>query len=570
MISFSDRLSAILTAQKLLTRDQLGQALKWQVDIGGNLSDIIVALKFAGHKQLAAVLSKDLGVTLFDLKHFEIDPGIVKIIPLNIARRYQIIPTSKSADSLSLAMADPLNIFAIENLPEFRGFKINPVISPFHDIQQAIELYYPAVFKANINDLLEESISPVEIIKPEKNLFSSSPDIDYSGREAPVVKAVNLILEEMVKTNASEALIEISDKRLRIRFRISGLLKEQELSLNGPDASIIARLKSMSGLEITKHDVYQQKRFKTGILGRQVDFNITVLPVAFGERVVLRLPDKIQVVPDIKDLGFADYAAGILSQVSRFSSGLFLVCGPGGTGKTTTLYALLKSLSSPDKNIVTIENPVEARLGGINQVAAEPDIGFTFAAGIRSILLQDPNIIMVGEIGDYDTVDMAVKSALTGHLVLSSLDTDTATSAVFKLIDMGVAPYLINSSLIGIIAQRLLRKLCPHCKEAYVLNKKVTEDLKINLHDIVEPKFYKAKGCPHCFNTGYSGKVAIAEVLQFSQKMRELISALASEQAFRQAACLGGMQTLRQAGFDAALKGQTTIEEVLRLTEPEV
>ncbi|MFA7294445.1 MAG: GspE/PulE family protein [Candidatus Omnitrophota bacterium] len=548
MISFSDRLSAILIDHKLITKDQLGQALKWQVDIGGNLSDIIVALKFAGHKQLAAVLNKDLGVILFDLKYFEIDPGIVKIIPFNIARRYQIIPISKSVDSLSLAMADPLNIFAIENLPEFHGLKINPVISPFQDIQQAIELYYPAVFKANINDLLQESATPIEIIKPEKNLFFSSQDIDYTNREAPVVKAVNFLLEEMVKKNVSEALIEMFDKKLRIRFRISGLLEEQDLPF-----------KDMGALR-------QEGRFKASILGRQVDFSISVLPVAFGERVVLRLPEKMPAIPEIKDLGFGDYAAGILSKVSCFNNGLVLVCGPRGTGKTTTLYALLKSLSSPDKNIVTIENPVEARLGGINQVTVEPDIGFTFAAGIRSVLLQDPNIIMIGEISDYDTLDLAIKSALNGHLVFSAFDAATASGAVFQLINMGVAPYLINSSLVGVIAQRLLRKLCPHCKEAYTLNQKVIADLRINLHKIAKPQFYKAKGCLHCFNTGYSGKVAIAEALQFSQKMRELILGPADEQVIKQAACLEGMQTLRQAGFDVVLKGQTTIEEVLRLT----
>ena len=569
MLSLNDRLTEIFINSKLISDSQLDQALKTQADRGGNLSDIFVALKFVKQSQLSNTLSKDLILPLFDLKHFKIDQEIVKIISADIARHYQIIPLSKTDDSITLAMVDPLNVFAVQNLPEFKGQKISPIIASAQDINQAIELYYPFADKVNIDDLVKESASPIEIINQEKEAFFSSQDLQRISNEAPVIKATNIIFEEAIKKNASEVLIEPLDKKLRIRFRIDGLLQEQDVFPKDIHASIIARIKAMSELDIAVHDMPQDGRFKASILGRQVDFSISVLPTSLGEKAALRILDKAQLNLDIKELGFSDYDAGILNRVSALNHGMILVCGPAASGKTTTLYAILKSLNSLDKNIVTIENSAEFQLEGINQVIVRPEIGLSFAAGMRSILLQDPNIIMIGEIRDYETVDIAIKSALTGHLVLSTLYTATAAGAISQLVNMGVEPYLINSSLVCVLAQRLLRKVCPFCKEAYTLDRGAAENLGLDARKSAKLKFYKAKGCRHCFNTGYSGRTVIAELLQFSHKIHELILGGAEEQLIKQQAFLEGMQSLREAGIGAVLKGQTTVEEVLRVSEPD-
>ena len=569
MLSLKDRLCEILINNKLITRAQLEQALKSQADRGGNLSDIITGLGFIDYSQLSDALNKGLNMPLFDLKYFEIDANTVKIIPLDTARRYQVILLSKSTDTFSLAMADPLNIFAIENFPQFRGMKINPVITSSHDIKNAIELYYPAVFKANIDDLLKESEFPVEITIPEKDVLFSSPELERISREVSTIRAANAVLDGVIKKKASEVLIEPLENKLRVRFRIGRLFKDEDLLPKDMHASIIARLKVISELDINEHNIPQEGRFKANFSGGQLDFGVSILPTVLGEKAVLRVLDKTQAGMEINDLGLSSYAAGVLTKASRLTHGMVLVCGPSDSGKTTTLYALLKSLNSLDKNIVTLEDPVEFHLEGVNQVSIKPGIGFTFAAGLRSILLQDPNIIMIGEIRDYETLDIAIKSALTGHLVFASLNSSTASGAVAQLANMGVEPYLINSSLVCVIAQRLLRTLCSHCKEAYIPGKEVISGLGINPHKAAKAQFYKAKGCPHCFNSGYLGRALIAEVLQLSPKIHSLILSNADERLIKQQACLEGMQTLRQAGFDAVLKGQTTIEEALRVSAPE-
>ena len=569
MLSLNDRLTEIFINHKLITKSQLDQALRVQAHRGGNLSDIIVELKLVKQPQLSNTLSKDLRLPLFDLKHFEIDPEIVKTISAETARRYQAIPLSKTDDSVTLAMADPLNVLAIQKLPALRGLKISPIICSAQDISQAVELYYPSIDNVDIDDLVKELASPIEIVKQEKEAFLSDQDLQRLSNEAPAIKATNLVLEEAIKKKASEVLIEPLDKKLRVRFRIDGLLQENDVFSKDLHAPIISRIKAMSELDITGHDLPQEGRFKASLLGRQVDFCVSILPTSFGEKAALRILDKTQLNLDIKELGFNDYALGVLTKSSFLSHGMILVCGPAGSGKTTTLYAILKSLNSLDKNIVTIEDSAEFQIEGINQVIVKPEIGFSFAEGMRSILLQDPDIIMIGEIRDYETVDMAIKSALTGHLVFSTLYTTTAAGAISQLVNMGIEPYLINSSLVCVVAQRLLRKVCPHCKEAYTLNKDAAENLGLDLHKIGKTKIYKGKGCRDCSNTGYSGRTVIAEVLQFSPKIHELILNGAQEQLIRKQGRLDGMQSLREAGLDAVLKGLTTIEEVLRVCAPD-
>jgi type IV pilus assembly protein PilB len=570
MLSLKDRLTELLIHNKLITAAHLEQALKIQTNKGGKLSDILVELKFVKENELIQSLSEGLGLPLIDLKRFKIDPELAKTIPVEVARHYQIIPIAKMGDTITLAMADPLNIFAIDHVQALTGFQINPIISSVTDINQTIELSYPDTAKGIIDDLVKEmTVSSIELIKEEKEVTPSDQELDRISHEAPVIKVVNMMLEESIKKCASDVLIEPFEKKLRIRFRIDGILREQKAPPKTMHASIVSRIKVIAELDIAEHRLPQDGRFKVKILNRQVDFRVSILPSSYGEKVALRILDKSQVNLDVKKLGFSDHALEVLAKVSGLPHGMILVCGPTGSGKTTTLYAVLKSVDSPDKNIVTVEDPVEFQLEGINQVTAKPEIGLTFAAALRSILRQDPDIIMIGEIRDYETVDIAIKSALTGHLVLSTLHTTTASGAVVRLVNMGVEPYLINSSLVCVVAQRLVRKICSYCKESYILKDDIAESLKLNLQKNSKLEFYKGKGCQHCFNSGYSGRTVISEVLQLTQKIRDLILTGSQEQFIKQQARSEGMKTLREDGLEASLKGFTTIEEVLRVTAPD-
>jgi type IV pilus assembly protein PilB len=570
MLSLKDRLTEILINNKLISAEQLAQALKVQAAKGGKLSDIIVELKFVEESELITTLSEGLGLPLIDLKRFKIDLDIAKIIPIDIARHYQIIPISKMGDTITLAMADPLNIFAIDHVQALTGFKINPIISSVADINQTIELSYPDTSKGIIEDLVKEmTVSSIELVKEEKDTSPSDQELDRISHDAPVIKIVNMILEESIKKKASDVLVEPYEKKMRIRFRIDGMLREQKSPPKAMHTAIVSRIKVIAELDISEHRLPQDGRFKVKILNRQVDFRVSILPSSYGEKVALRILDKSQANLDTKKLGFSDHALGILAKVSLLPHGMILVCGPTGSGKTTTLYAILKSVDTPDKNIITVEDPVEFQLEGINQVMAKPEIGLSFAVALRSILRQDPDIIMIGEIRDYETVDIAIKSALTGHLVLSTLHTTTAAGAVVRLVNMGVEPYLINSSLACVVAQRLVRKICLYCKQAYILKDEIAVSLKLDVSKTGNLQFYKGKGCPHCFNSGYSGRTVIAEVLQLSQKIRDLILTGSQEQFIKHQARVEGMKTLREDGLQAALKGYTTIEEVLRVTTPD-
>jgi type IV pilus assembly protein PilB len=570
MLSLKDRLTDLLINNKLITTAHLEQALKLQANKGGKLSDILVEQKFVKENDLIQALSEGLGLPLIDLKRFKIDPELAKTIPVEIARHYQIIPIAKMGDTITLAMADPLNIFAIDHVQALTGFQINPIISSVTDINQTIELSYPDTAKGIIEDLVKEmTVSSIELIKEEKEVSPSNQELDRIGHEAPVIKVVNMMLEDSIKKSASDVLIEPFEKKLRVRFRVDGMLREQKAPPKTMHASIVSRIKVIAELDIAEHRLPQDGRFKVKILNRQVDFRVSILPSSFGEKVALRILDKSQVNLDVKKLGFSGHALEVLAKVSLLPHGMILVCGPTGSGKTTTLYAVLKSVDSPDKNIVTVEDPVEFQLEGINQVTAKPEIGLTFAAALRSILRQDPDIIMIGEIRDYETVDIAIKSALTGHLVLSTLHTTTAAGAVVRLVNMGVEAYLINSSLVCVVAQRLVRKICTYCIESYILKGDIAKSLKLEVQKESELKFYRGKGCQHCFNSGYAGRTVIAEVIQISQKIRDLILSGSQEQFIKQQARAEGMKTLREDGLEAAQKGLTTIEEVLRVTAPD-
>lgn len=567
MISLKDRLTEILIKNKLVTQEQLNEALQVQKKKGGRLSEIIVELKFIGERDLILALSEGLSFPLIDLRRFRIDPEVVKIIPPGIARLFQIIPISKMGDTVTLAMADPLNIFAIDNVETLTGYKINPIISSAEDIAYAMESAYPEVAKDIIGDLVKEmSESSLEFVKEEKEAGPSDSELGRISRETPVIKITNMILEEAVRKKASDVLIEPLSKKIRLRFRLDGILQEQEAPPKSMHASIVSRVKVMSELNIAEHRLPQDGRFKAKISGKEVDFRISILPSSLGEKVAVRILDKSQATLDIDKLGFHEEVVSRLKKAAKIPHGMILVCGPTGSGKTTTLYSILKFIDSPEKNIVTVEDPVEYQLEGINQVSVRQEIGLSFASALRSILRQDPNVIMIGEIRDFDTVDIAIKSALTGHLVLSTLHTTTASGAIVRLVNMGVEPFLINSSVICVLSQRLVRKICTYCKEEYPVDAGIIESLKLNPAKYKKPKFFRGKGCPRCFGSGYGGRVGIAELLLLTPHIRDLILNRAEEHVIKQEARKEGMTTLREDGMQMVLEGVTALEEVLRVT----
>ena len=586
MASLKERLTEILINNNLISKEQLNQAIEFQKQKGGRLSDIIIELKFIKESELVTTLSEGLGFPLIDLKRYKIDYDIVKIIPPNVARHYQIIPVSKMGDTITVAMADPLNIFAIDHVEALTGYKIHPIISTSQDILQAIELSHPDTAKGIIEGLVKEmAVPPIEVIKEEKEALPSGEELSRISQEEPIIKITNMILKDAVTKKASDILIEPFEKKLRLRFRIDGVLQEQKAPPKSMHPPIVSRVKVMSDLDIAEHRLPQDGRFKIKMQEREIDFRVSILPSSFGEKVALRILDKSQAKLDIEQLGFSEDVVSNLEKVSRLPHGMILVCGPTGSGKTTTLYSILKFVDTPEKNIVTVEDPVEFQLEGINQVTSRPDIGLTFAAALRAILRQDPNIIMIGEIRDYETVDIAIKSALTGHLVLSTLHTTTASGSIVRLLNMGVEPYLINSSVVCIMAQRLVRKICPHCREKYAIKKEIIDSLKVSLETSTargvddersrtidkskKAEFYLGKGCHKCFNTGYSGRMGIAETLLLTPKIRELILANTQEHIIKQQARQEGMRTIRENGLEAALNGLTSLDEVLRVSVPD-
>ena len=409
-----------------------------------------------------------------------------------------------------------------------------------------------------------EDIELVRVKEEEESL--SLEDLGRLSRQGPVINFVNKLFEQAVALKSSDILIEPQEHKLRIRLRVDGMLREQPENNKNMGPLVASRIKVISGLDIAEHRLPQDGRLKMELSGREVDFRVSVMPSIFGEKVVIRVLDKGQLNLDIEKLGFQEKAISELKRCVLKPYGMILACGPTGAGKTTTLYSLLKLVDRPRINIITVEDPVEFQLPGINQVNVQPEIGLSFAAVLRSVLRQDPNVIMVGEIRDSDTVDIAVKAALTGHLVLSTLHTITAAGAVVRMSDMGVEPFLINSALNCILAQRLVRVLCPHCKERYELKEETVRKIGPKREEGLASDFFRPKGCSRCFNSGYKGRVVLAEVLVLSPAIKELVLNKSQEQAIKQQARREGMQTLREDGILQARSGLTSLEEVLRVT----
>ena len=481
MPSLKERLQQILIRDDLIKKEDLDRALEEQQRSGGDLSRVLVQMKLISEENLTRVLGEGLGMPPIDILRFKVDPQVMKIIPKEVAEKYQIVPISKIGENLTLAMADPLNIFIIDSVKTLTGLNISPIIGRSSQIKQVIDKYYAVDSSEALASIIKDirEAEELELIKDGEDVGKVT--IESVHEDAPMIKLTDTIIQQAVIAKASDVFVEPMEKTLRIRYRVDGMIREIDQMPKALHLPIISRIKVISTLDISEHRVPQDGRFKTIMAGnKEVDFRVNVLPTVFGEKIVLRVLDKTAGMLDIEKLGFEEVALKRLKECAMRPHGMILACGPTGSGKTTTLYSILKFIDSPEMNIVTVEDPVEYQMRGMNQVNVTPSVGLTFAASLRSILRQDPDVIMIGEIREAETLDIAVKAALTGHLVLSSLHTTTAAGSIIRMMNMGTEPFLLCSSVIAIVAQRLLRKVCQYCREAYPLQKEMVE--RLGLH----------------------------------------------------------------------------------------
>jgi len=551
------RLGEVLIEAGLITQEQLQKALTLQKSSGKKLGEILVEQGFISEDQIIEVLEFQLGIPHVKLDRFPIEQDAVKLISEGIAKRHTLIPIKLEKDKLYVAMADPLNIFAIEDVQIYSGKNIQPVIAKSDEIKRQIDKYYGK----------QEALKAAEEFKKESKVFKTERNKNAAEDEsasAPIIKLVNSIFEQAINQRASDIHIEPFEEELKIKFRIDGILYEimkMEIELH---SALVARIKVLGNMDIAERRIPQDGRTSYTYFEQEYDMRISTLPTVYGEKVVIRIADKRAFLKDKTNLGFLKNDLELFDKIISSPHGIILVSGPTGSGKSTTLYTILRELNTGSKNIITVEDPVESTIYGINQVEVNPKAGLTFATALRSILRQDPDIIMIGEIRDKETAEIAVRAAITGHLVLSTIHTNDAASAVTRLVDMGIENYLISSSLVGVIAQRLVRRICPHCKEEYIPDE--TEINALGINDIQNIKLYKGKGCSYCGNKGYMGRTGIYEILVIDKELRNSILKTSSSDELKDLAVKKGLVTLKESCKQKVLMGETTFEEYLRVT----
>jgi type IV pilus assembly protein PilB len=567
----SQRLGDLLVREKVISPEQLEQALKVQKESGSKLGSALVKLGFLSEEDVTNFLSRQYGVPAINLDYFEIDPAVVKIIPYETARRYQILPLSRVGASLTIAMVDPTNVFAMDDIKFMTGFNIEPVVASEAAILACIEKSYSSTQEEDLEKVMAsigEAEADVEVQDEDAELALS--ELEKAADEAPIVKLVNLILTDAVKRGASDIHMEPYEKEYRVRFRIDGMLQ----SIMSPPMklkdAITSRIKIMAKLDISEKRLPQDGRImlKMQINGRKktLDYRVSTLPTLWGEKVVMRLLDKENLRLDMTKLGFEPESLEKFQRAVLRPYGMVLVTGPTGSGKTNTLYSSISLLNKPDTNIMTAEDPVEFQLAGVNQVQMKEQIGLNFAAALRSFLRQDPNIILVGEIRDFETAEIAIKAALTGHLVLSTLHTNGAPETVSRLMNMGIEPFLVATSVHLICAQRLIRRICADCKEEVEMPPQAMIEAGFTPAEAKTGKVFKGKGCGVCNNSGYKGRAGLYEVMEIDDELRELILVGASAMELKKKAIEHGMITLRRSGLIKVMAGVTTLEEVVRET----
>jgi len=558
------RIGDILIEQGLITSKQLKEALEMQKD--GNkkrLGEIFVEIGAITREELYEVLQYVYEAEYVELSNYVIDPEVISLISEKAALRFKLIPISKNDDELIIAMTNPLDVYAIDFVRDHTKIKkIKSLLASEEDVLNAITNYYEL---GEYDDIIEKL--GTEIVFKEEEEEEDSKKLEAISREAPIIQLVNMLIVQGVKDRASDIHIEPNEKGLLIRFRIDGMLHDIRTLPNTIKSAVISRIKILAKMDIAERRLPQDGRFQVKFGTREVDLRVSTIPTVLGEKVVLRLLDKSKGLIKLEQLGFVPEQSEEFKSIISKSYGIILLTGPTGSGKTTTLYAALNQVNSKDKNIITVEDPVEYKLNRINQIQIKPKINLTFANTLRSILRQDPDIIMVGEIRDAETAQIAVQAALTGHLVFSTLHTNDAASALTRLIDMDVETFLISSSVIAVIAQRLVRVICEKCKEEYVPGEDVLSGLNIksNSNDNGKVKLYRGTGCSFCKNTGYYGRTSIYELIVLDEEIKSLIISKASSNIIKDAAIKKGMKTLKDSGLEKVMQGITTIEEVLRV-----
>jgi type IV pilus assembly protein PilB len=582
------RIGELLLKEKRITPEQLQQALNHQKGSGGKLGYNLVKMGLVKDEEITALLSKQYGVPSINLSQFELDPLVIKLIPPDTAQKYQIVPLSRAGATLTIAMTDPTNVFAMDDIKFMTGYNVEPVVASETAVIEAIQRYYPSA-TAGKAMVARESSGPSTLELATKGLeelqaLAETGDVEVleelqeisadalakQGEEAPVVRLVNVVLMSAIQKGASDIHVEPYEKELRVRYRIDGILYNMMSPPMRFREAIASRIKIMAKLDIAEKRLPQDGRIKIRFnengTPKEIDFRVSCLPTLFGEKIVMRLLDKDKLMLDMTKLGFESESLVKFEAAILRPWGMVLVTGPTGSGKTNTLYSSIAKLNTPETNIMTAEDPVEFNLAGVNQVQVKEQIGLNFAAALRSFLRQDPNIILVGEIRDFETAEIAVKAALTGHLVLSTLHTNDAPSTVNRLMNMGIEPFLVANSVHLICAQRLVRRVCAHCKEPNPLPPVALVQAGFSPEDAATITPLKGVGCDRCNATGYKGRVGLYEVMEISEELRELILVGASGLELRRKAVDEGMITLRQSGLRKVKDGMTTVEEVVRET----
>jgi len=548
-----------------IKKSDIEAAINLQKTKGISLDKALIEKELINEEDLLVLLVKELHIPFIHLKKYKIDPALKGVIPEQVARQYRIIPLSKLENTLTIAISDPLNIFAIDDLKNITGNEIDVVMSTDTDIGDCIDNYYGSKLTDSVKDISKDiAVEDFEIVTDKSAMQETEFNVD-EGEQAPVIRIVNLIIKEALKQRASDIHIEPMATSVKVRYRIDGILHD---SMNIPKENqnaLIVRLKIMSRLDITVNRVPQDGRFKMKMGVQEIDFRVSLLPTTFGQKIVLRILDKKNLKIGLDGLGFSEKSIKLLEEAIHYPFGMILVTGPTGSGKSTTLYSVINELNTIDKNIITVEDPVEYLIEGLTQIQARPEIGMTFASGLRAILRQSPDIVMVGEIRDSETADIAIKASLTGQLVFSTLHTNDAAGALTRLVDMGVEPFLVASSLVLVCAQRLCRKICPRCKAPEDIPKNILDKLDYSFKSGM--KFYKGKGCNQCRQTGYFGRIGVTEVLEVDDEIRDMLICGKSSDAIKEYARKGkGMITLWEDIMQKFVEGETTLEEVLRVT----
>jgi type IV pilus assembly protein PilB len=562
----TDRIGELLVRQKMISLQQLRKAQDEQRKGGTTLGYALTKMGFVSDEQITDFLSRQYRVQAIDLREYEIDEEVLKLISQEVCMRHKVIPVSRAGSSLIIAMADPSNLNAIDDIKFLTGYNVEAVVCSETAIIETIERYYNKETEISYDEIMD-GFNEAEIDYSEITEDDSILDLEKATEDAPVIRLCNAILLSAIKKGASDIHVEPYEKQLRVRYRIDGVLHDEMHPPLKLKNAIASRIKVMASLDIAERRIPQDGRIKLKLgKGREMDFRVSSLPTLWGEKLVLRLLDKGSLQLDMTKLGFEEKALKDFKNAIYQPYGMVLVTGPTGSGKTTTLYSALSELNQVGTNISTAEDPVEYNLMGINQVQMHDDIGLNFAAALRSFLRQDPDIIMVGEVRDFETGEIAVKAALTGHLVLSTLHTNDAPSSVSRLLNMGIEPFLVTASINLILAQRLVRKICPNCKVEVNVDPTLLRENGVAEDLIAGAKLYKGAGCRNCADTGYKGRIAIYEVMPFSEKLKEMVLQGCSTAELKTQMIAEGIKTLRMAAMSKAFEGVITLEEVLRVT----